>query len=248
MGVSGAPPLRAPDEQGFARAPDGADIRWRRFGSGGRALLLLHGNGEDYTCFRNQIGAFSARFSVVAVDSRGHGESGRGAGVTLRRMADDAALALEAAGFRRADLVGFSDGANVGIHFALLHPDRLGKLVLAGGNLCPAGVKPSAQLPIELGARVCRLLGRFSARARKNGEILALMTDEPRFDPAELAAVRAPTLVLAGDRDLIRPEHTALIAASIPGARLRTVRHSDHFIFRNQPVQVNRLILDFLEE
>ena len=74
------------------------------------------------------------------------------------------------------------------------------------------------------------------------------MTDEPRFDPAELAAVRAPTLVLAGDRDLIRPEHTALIAASIPGARLRTVRHSDHFIFRNQPVQVNRLILDFLEE
>ena len=133
---------------------DGARIVCRIFGGGERALLLLHGNGEDHTCFQKQVAAFSGRFRVIAMDSRGHGESSAGSGVTIAKIAEDAA--------------------------------------------------------------------------------------------AVLGAITAPTLVLAGDRDLIRPAHTALIAASLPHAKLVTIPRSDHWIFDRQPVRVNREILAFL--
>ena len=87
---------KTPDAQGFVPMPDGALIRWRRFGREGPAVALLHGNGEDYRCFARMVGPLSRRFSVVAVDSRGHGESTRGQGVTLRRMSDDLARVLAA--------------------------------------------------------------------------------------------------------------------------------------------------------
>ena len=238
---------KTPDAQGFVPMPDGALIRWRRFGREGPAVALLHGNEEDYRCFARMVGPLSRRFSVVAVDSRGHGESTRGQGVTLGRMSDDLARVLAALGVERTHLVGFSDGANVALHFALDHPEQLGRLVLMGGNLCPAGVKFLSQLPCEVGAWLCRRLAPVSAQARRNGEILELMTKEPSFTPEQLGAIRAPTLVLAGDRDMIRPEHTALIAASIPKAQLLTPPNCSHFLLRDQPELTNRPVLRFLE-
>ena len=233
-------------KQGFVPMPDGALIRWRQFGERGPAVVLLHGNGEDYRCFSRQLLPLARRFQVVAVDSRGHGESSRGQGVTLGRMSDDLSRVLEALGIAKAHLVGFSDGANVAIHFALGHPGQLDRLVLIGGNLDPAGVKFFSQLPCEVGAWICRKLAPISAQARHNGEILELMTKEPSFTPEQLGAIQAPTLVLAGDRDMIRPEHTALIAASIPHARQYTLPNASHFLLRDQPELANRLLLRFL--
>lgn len=120
------------------------------------------------------------------------------------------------------------------------------KLALAGANLFPAGVKPGSSSPAELEYRALRLCGRFSERLRRRAEIVGLMVEEPRYTPRMLGAITVPTLVLAGDRDLIRPAHTALIAASLPHAKLVTIPRSDHWIFDRQPVRVNREILAFL--
>ena len=225
---------------------DGARIVCRIFGGGERALLLLHGNGEDHTCFQKQVAAFSGRFRVIAMDSRGHGEASAGSGVTIAKIAEDAAAVLGALGIERASVVGFSDGANAALGLALSHPGMVEKLALAGANLFPAGVKPRFQLPAELEYRALRLCGRFSERLRRRAEIVGLMVEEPRYTPGMLGAITVPTLVLAGDRDLIRPAHTALIAASLPHAKLVTIPRSDHWIFARQPVRVNREILAFL--
>lgn len=101
---------------------DGARIVCRIFGGGSSALLLLHGNGEDHTCFQKQFAAFSERFRVIAMDSRGHGESSAGSGVTIAKIAEDAAAVLGALGIERASVVGFSDGANAALGLALSHP------------------------------------------------------------------------------------------------------------------------------
>lgn len=215
---------------------------------GGEPLVLLHGNGEDGTYFTHQIAHFSQRFRVLALDTRGHGKSPRGeAPFTIRQFARDLLAFLDARGIERAHLLGFSDGGNIALVFALAHPERVGKLVLNGANLNTRGVKRSVQAPIELGYRMARLFAGLSAKARANAEMLGLMVNDPNVAPEELAALTAPTLVIAGENDMIREDHTRLIAERIPNARLAFVP-GDHFVAAKNPAAFNREVERFLLE
>lgn len=214
----------------------------------GEPLVLLHGNGEDGTYFAHQIAHFSQRFRVLALDTRGHGKSPRGeAPFTIRQFARDLLAFLDARGIERAHLLGFSDGGNIALVFALAHPERVGKLVLNGANLNTRGVKRSVQVPIELGYRMARLFAGLSAKARANAEMLGLMVNDPNVAPEELAALTAPTLVIAGENDMIREDHTRLIAERIPNARLAFVP-GDHFVAAKNPAAFNREVERFLLE
>ena len=214
----------------------------------GEPLVLLHGNGEDGTYFAHQIAHFSQRFRVLALDTRGHGKSPRGeAPFTIRQFARDLLAFLDARGIERAHLLGFSDGGNIALVFALAHPERVGKLVLNGANLNTRGVKRSVQVPIELGYRMARLFAGLSAKARTNAEMLGLMVNDPNVAPEELAALTAPTLVIAGENDMIREDHTRLIAERIPNARLAFVP-GDHFVAAKNPAAFNREVERFLLE
>lgn len=214
----------------------------------GEPLVLLHGNGEDGTYFAHQIAHFSQRFRVLALDTRGHGKSPRGeAPFTIRQFARDLLAFLDARGIERAHLLGFSDGGNIALVFALAHPERVGKLVLNGANLNTRGVKRSVQVPIELGYRMARLFAGLSAKARTNAEMLGLMVNDPNVAPEELSALAAPTLVIAGENDMIREDHTRLIAERIPNARLAFVP-GDHFVAAKNPAAFNREVERFLLE
>lgn len=214
----------------------------------GEPLVLLHGNGEDGTYFAHQIAHFSQRFRVLALDTRGHGKSPRGeAPFTIRQFARDLLAFLDARGIERAHLLGFSDGGNIALVFALAHPERVGKLVLNGANLNARGVKRSVQVPIELGYRMARLFAGLSAKARTNAEMLGLMVNDPNVAPEELSALAAPTLVIAGENDMIREDHTRLIAERIPNARLAFVP-GDHFVAAKNPAAFNREVERFLLE
>ena len=214
----------------------------------GEPLVLLHGNGEDGTYFAHQIAHFSQRFRVLALDTRGHGKSPRGeAPFTIRQFARDLLAFLDARGIERAHLLGFSDGGNIALVFALAHPERVGKLVLNGANLNTRGVKRSVQVPIELGYRMARLFAGLSAKALANAEMLGLMVNDPNVAPEELAALTAPTLVIAGENDMIREDHTRLIAERIPNARLAFVP-GDHFVAAKNPAAFNREVERFLLE
>ena len=192
------------------------ELHYREQGTG-EPLILLHGNGEDGSYFEHQMNAFASRFRVIALDTRGHGRSPRGeAPFTIRQFADDLLAFMDGQGIERAHLLGFSDGGNIALVFALAHPERVGKLVLNGANLDGGGVKPSVQLPIVVGYRAASLFGRRSARARRKAEMLGLMVNDPNIAPEELTKLRVPTLVVAGTRDMIKEEHTRLIARSIP--------------------------------
>lgn len=223
------------------------ELHYRERGSG-ETLILLHGNGEDGSYFEHQMEAFASRFRVIALDTRGHGKSPRGkVPFTIRQFADDLLAFMDEHGIERAHLLGFSDGGNVALAFALAHPERVGKLVLNGANLDAHGVKPSVQLPIEAGYRAASFFGRWSGRARRNAEMLGLMVNDPNIAPEELAALRAPTLVVAGTRDMIKEEHTRLIASSIPGAQLAFVE-GDHFVAIGNPREFNEVVEGFLWE
>ena len=215
-------------------------------GQGEETIILLHGNGEDCTYFVGQIDEFARRYHVYAIDTRGHGRTPRGnAPFTIRQFADDLLQFMDLHHIARAHILGFSDGGNIAMIFALRHPERVDRLILNGANLNARGVKFLTQFPIEVGYRIARLSARWSAKAKANAEMLGLMVNDPNVVPSELAAIRARTLVIAGTHDMIKEAHTRLIARSIPNAELVLIDGS-HFIANEKPGEFNQAVLLFL--
>lgn len=222
-------------------------IHYWQQGGGKPALLFLHGNGAAHTELAGQAEFFCQDYSLLFMDSRGHGASEDVQPLTLAAMAEDAIQVLDAAGIKKAAVIGFSDGGNIALHLGIRFPERVAALVLAGANLHPSGVKRSAQWPVDVGYAATALLAPFSEKARHRHRILKLMVKEPCFTDEQIRTVSAPTLVLAGDGDLIKEGHTRKIASLIPGAQLHFVENSSHFMFAEQPKQTARLIAEFLD-
>lgn len=223
------------------------DIRHHFIEQGeGEALILLHGNGENCDYFQGQMGAFSRYYHVYAIDTRGHGKTPRGdAPFTIRQFADDLLCFMDAQGIGSANLLGFSDGGNIAMIFALKYPERVKRLILNGANLNARGVRPVTQIPIELGYRIARLFANKSESARLNAEMLGLMVNDPNVQPEELAGIQAKTLVIAGTKDMIKEKHTRLIANCIPNAQLVFIS-GDHFIANKCPQAFNHAVLEFM--
>ena len=213
----------------------------------GTPLVLLHGNGESKEYFAGQMEAFAAQYHVYAVDTRGHGQSPRGeAPFTLTRFACDLEQFRIAHGIETMHLLGFSDGGNIAMLYALAHPERVEKLILNGANLDPSGVKRSVQWPVELGYRIASWFAGRNPGAKANAEMLGLMVNEPHIAAADLAKLTMPVLVIAGTKDMIRDDHTRAIAAALPDGTL-AILPGDHFVAAKNPEVFNRTVLDFLQ-
>lgn len=212
----------------------------------GEPLILLHGNGESSDYFERQIACFSHDYRVIALDTRGHGQSPRGEKpFTIKQFAEDLHDFMDEKGIEKAILLGFSDGGNIALEFALKHPQRVEKLILNGANLYPSGVKPLYQKPIEIGYRLAKMFSEKSEKARRNAEMLGLMVNEPHIDPEELSKLTMPVLVVAGTKDMIKESHTRLIYNSLPNAQLSLI-DGDHFIANKNPEPFNQAVTSFL--
>ncbi len=223
------------------------DIHLNYYETGhGEPLILLHGNGEDMTYFRNQIDCFAEYFRVIAVDSRGHGRTPRGdAPFTIRQFADDLHNFMNEHGIDRAHILGFSDGGNVAMCFALKYPERVGKLILNGANLYPAGVKAAFQIPITFEYYYLKLFKNKSVESHTQAELLGLMVKDPYINPKDLERLTMPVLVVAGERDLIRESHTKLIHRKLPNSKLAIIP-GDHGVAALNPHAFNAEVLEFL--
>lgn len=214
----------------------------------GTPLVLLHGNGENHEYFRHQIDCFSEDFRVIALDTRGHGLSPRGDGeFSIKRFSEDLLGFLDELRVEKANILGFSDGGNIALRFALDHPKRVLKLVLNGANLFPEGVKRSTQIPIELAYKAVKKLAEKDEKARGKAEILGLMVNEPHVSPEELKALDMPVLVIVGSRDMILKKHSELIAKSIRKSEFVVIK-GDHFIADKKPLEFNEAVSSFLKK
>ena len=214
----------------------------------GEPLILLHGNGENCDYFAGQIDVFAQQYHVYALDTRGHGKTPRGdAPFTIRQFADDLLAFIDAHDIDKAHILGFSDGGNIAMIFAMKYPERVLRLILDGANLNAKGVKPSIQIPIEIGYRFAKMFAKKSAEARKHAELLGLMVNDPNVRPEELSAITAKTLVIAGNKDMIKESQTRLIASNIRDSQL-VILKGDHFIANKCPEAFNRAVLAFLRD
>ena len=214
----------------------------------GQPLILLHGNGENCDYFEHQIPYFSSNYHVIAIDTRGHGKSPRGEKpFTIAQFAEDLHDFMDEKGITKANLLGFSDGGNIALTFALKYPERVDKMIIDGANLFPSGVKPLYQWPIEVGYRIAKLFSKKSEQAKRNAEMLGLMVNEPHIDPTELARLSIPILVVAGTKDMIKDAHTNLIYRSLPNAQLNIIE-GDHFVANKNANAFNKVVDVFLRK
>ena len=214
----------------------------------GQPLILLHGNGEEHGYFEHQIDHFSKAYRVIALDTRGHGRSPRGEKpFTIEQFAEDLHDFMDEKVIAKAHILGFSDGGNIALTFALKYPERVEKLVLNGANLFPSGVKPFYQWPIEIGYRIAKLFSKKSEQARHNADLLGLMVNEPHIEPSDLARLTMPVLVIAGTKDMIKESHTRLIYKSLPDAQMNIIE-GDHFVANKNAAAFNRVVEHFLKK
>ncbi len=210
-------------------------------------FILLHGNGQDNSYFTHQIDYFSNRYRVIALDTRGHGKSPRGTKpFTIEQFSYDLYDFMTSRKISNAVILGFSDGANIAMKFAINYPGKVRGLILNGGNLNPKGVKRTTQIPIELGYKIARRFALKSSGAKKNAEMLGLMVNEPNIEPTELSKITVPTLVICGKSDIIKESHTKEIAENIPNAKLSIIK-GNHFIANKRYITFNKEVESFLQ-
>lgn len=225
------------------------DIRFHYIEQGqGQPLILLHGNGESCDYFEHQISFFAKEYRVIAIDTRGHGKSPRGVKpFTIKQFAEDLRDFMDGKGVSKANILGFSDGGNIALTFALKYPERVEKLIVDGANLFPNGVKPLYQWPIEVGYRIAKLFSKKSEQAKQNAEMLGLMVNDPHINPSELVTLTMPVLVIAGTKDMIKESHTRLIYKSLPNAQLSIIE-GDHFVANKNAIVFNKVVDEFLRK
>ena len=214
----------------------------------GRPLVLLHGNGEDSSYWKAQIPEFTRFYRVIAVDSRGHGASESGTqGLSFALMAEDLKKVLDARGVKKAHILGFSDGGNLAIKFALTYPEYVDKLILNGANVeMFNGIKPHFQLPIYAAYGLLAAAAHVSRRAARRRDVFGLMVRRYGVSLDDLKRLTMPTLIIVGERDMVRNSQTKEMAARIPHCRVEVFRDGDHFVAAKQPSRFNRTVIEFL--
>jgi pimeloyl-ACP methyl ester carboxylesterase len=248
-------PSPVPNEQSGHAAVNGISLYYVRTGHG-YPVVLLHGGLANSDYWGNQIKALAPHHMVIAVDSRGHGRSTRDVrpyGYDL--MADDVVALLDTLHIQTADIVGWSDGAIIGLDLAIRHPARIRKVFAFAANTQTSGV----QQGVENNPTFARFIERagheyakLSATPKQYDafvkQISHMWDSEPNWSDAQLKSIRAPVWVVDGDHDeAIKRAHTEYIAATIPAAGLLILPNVSHFAFIQDPALFNAALLRFLD-
>jgi pimeloyl-ACP methyl ester carboxylesterase len=223
-------------------------------------VLLLHGGLSSSDDWGAQTPVLAEHHRVILADRRGHGRTPDVDGpITYAGMAADTVAFVEALGVGPVAMVGWSDGALVGLGVARTRPDLVRKLVMIGQYVHPDGCRPwFAELAAAMTPETFPAMFRddYAERSPDGPEhypvifakLAHLWRTEPDIPVADLVDVAVPTLVLAGDDDLVTVEHAAAIAEAIPDAQLAIVPGASHTSPIEKPDVVNRLLLDFLAD
>lgn len=190
------------------------EIYYKKTGNG-KPLILLHGNKEDHHIFDELVEALKNDFTIYAVDSRGHGKSGKADEYHYSDMADDILDLIEKEQLDKPYFYGFSDGAIIGLLCAIKQ-DCFSKLMLSGANTKPSGLKP-----------LC-LLGMVFSYVFSRDKRTKMMLREPNITALELSKISCPTLVLAGEFDIIKLSDTHFIYNNIKNASLEIIKGKNH--------------------
>jgi pimeloyl-ACP methyl ester carboxylesterase len=223
-------------------------------GSGSETVLLLHGGLSNSDDLLGSIGdVLSERYRVIAFDRRGHGRTAdTDAPFHYEPMSDEAVAVLQHLDASPAHLVGWSDGGIVALLIAKRRPELVRKMVLIGANFHHAGVVTAEMDPESPAA--AQMVAEYAERSPDGADhfpvvmekAFTLFATEPTMSADDLQDVKAPTLVLVGDDDMIDLRHTVELYEALPDAQLAVVPGASHGVPFEKPAETARLVHEFL--
>lgn len=254
MTLPPTPVLPQADRSGYAPV-NGVKIWYAVFGRG-EPVILLHGGLANSNYWGNQVPVLAKCYQVVVMDSRGHGRSTcdeQPIGYEL--MASDVIGLMDYLKIQKAAIVGWSDGAIIGLVIAIRHPERLTKLFAFGANTDPGAAKENLGESPVLKLSAVRREKEYQQLSptpdRYNAfrdQIRQMQETQPSFTAEQLRSIRVPTWIADGDHEeVIKRENTLFMADQIPDAELLIQPGVSHFAFLQDPEQSNSDLLHFLQ-
>lgn len=218
-----------------------AKIYYEEYGEG-EPLILMHGNNGSIEDFYQQIPFFAKKYHVYVFDTRGQGRSTdlTKEEYSYELFANDLYSVINKLQLQQVNLIGWSDGGNTALIFNYQHPELVSKLVTIGAVLSPSGVKEE-------------LIENFREEIQNpskqtNQRLIRLMLNQPDITSTNLKKINNQVLVIAGEKDVVKQEHTVEIQKSILNADLKIIPNATHYVPFEQPKLLNETILKFLEK
>lgn len=222
-----------------------ADIYYEVYGKG-EPLFLLHGNGGSIDAFTKEIPELSKHFKIIAMDTRAQGKSTDTSTepLTYIKFADDVKALADELKLKKINILGWSDGGNTAIEFAIKYPKNTNKIITSGANVFPNGVGESEVENMKKDAAKMKAENKSEREIR----LLQLMIDEPKITTEQLNHIKAKVFVLAGENDLILRSHTEYIAKEIPNSKLKIYKGASHGVPIERAEELNKDVIEFIEK
>jgi len=212
-----------------------------------QTLFLLHGNGSSARYFRRQITQYETLFHVIAIDTRGHGRSSNAKkSIKITDIILDINTLRLKLGVNHIFLLGYSDGANIAIKYATLYPENVTRMVLNAPNVSKDGVYKIFWFIDGMAQFFTGVLAHASNYARRRHEQLHVMSESLEITLADLAFVKAPTLIVIGEFDLVKRRHINYIAHAIQNSEIMIIKRHSHFVTYTNPKKFSQLVMPFL--
>lgn len=230
-------------EAGNFKRINGINLYYEIYGTG-KPLIFLHGNGGS---IRNQgikIEYFKKYFQVIAIDSRGHGKSidTTSKQLTYEQMANDIKVLLDSLNIDSAFVSGQSDGGILGLLIAINFPAKISRLATFGANMFP-GKKAIFDELDNLLRDTLKVTKDFNKR-----RLYSLMAYQPNISAKDLQKIKCPVLLMSGDRDVIRLEHSIKMFSNIENSNLFIMPGATHFGSVEKPELFNLVLMDFFNK
>ena len=197
----------------------------------GQPLIMLHGNREDHTIFKEAGEVLKQEYKIYLIDSRCHGESEDTEKLTYNLLSDDVIAFIEVLGIEKPVLFGFSDGAIATLYAAAKRSDLLSGIIVCGANSYPKGLKRY----VYRGIRLKTLFAK--------DKYDYLMISGPHLKGEDFENIKVPSLVIAGEKDVVKEKDTKFIASSIKDSKLLILKGEDHGSYIIHSTKIAEIIL-----
>jgi pimeloyl-ACP methyl ester carboxylesterase len=224
----------------------------------GVPLVLLHGGGSTIgTSFGKLIPLVSKTRQVIAFEQQGHGHTADvDRPFSFEQSAEDAVALLRHLRIAKADVFGYSNGGHIALEIALRHPEVVRSLVLESVMVSRDGTDPGFwqgfdhakldDMPPDLKKAYLATAPHPEQLPSFFAKSVQRMRDFKGWTPAQLRTIRAPTLLVLGDRDIVRVEHAAQMQRQLPDARLAVLPAADHMAMTERAAEVGAMLDEFL--